>query len=724
MDLVLPPGVSPGFLDGEPGPMGEGPDGVVIDNQTGLPDDFIGDATRTFIEENSSFGPQVMDYQFYSGAGSSIMTRTEFRQPSTIVEEIRVARHLAERDDDVAAVMGEMIGTAFSEGLETQHADEKTKAIFCAINEEMDIEAVLSEMYREWLIASQVNTAMLFSRSNLEYEMSEATRTLNVSAAVPRVGVLASENIRVLGNDTFGTGTLAYDPDNEKLRIWLREYFDKGTSVARKAEMGRQDRIAANLFTAQIYVNPFEVDMPSTTTGVLYLLNPQIVQRSTMPKGSWRYPRPLLTRNFPLLEAKRLLNIMDFALLQGGSNFIVVAKKGSDKRPARPNEVANLREVIRRSSKTGVIVGDHRLSFEIITPKLDELLNPTKRRLIGRKLVMGMMRVADHGDDKGSETAKAETETYGRVISWDRAAIARHMKRNVYKETARRNSSILKGPASLWFPKVILQGTQYFTDFVLKLRDRGDIPRKAAVQAAGFDYEAGLAQRKRELANGDDAVLIPGMVPHSSPEQPGQQPSPNDNGGGRPPGGGPEDAYRGKRVIAKNAGETIKAWLDDDPEINQVVRMGEITLGMLEEYSDRDVGRMTGNERTALDLTEPTQIATTVYVPVNPGYMVNDVKAVRLADGLSALIGTEVASDAIVTKVLCFREPQFTLKEAEEMALRWGFVTREMPQLAPPADPEETAAVPPVNINFNLPESVIKYLEGLAGGNIDPGDGS
>ena len=71
----------------------------------------------------------------------------------------------------------------------------------------------------------------------------------------------------------------------------------------------------------------------------LYRLNPRMVKRSTMPKGSWKYPRPPLTANFALLEAKRLLNLMDYALLQGGSNFLVVAKKGSDQRPAVPEEV-------------------------------------------------------------------------------------------------------------------------------------------------------------------------------------------------------------------------------------------------------------------------------------------------------------------------------------------------------------------------------------------------
>jgi hypothetical protein len=66
-----------------------------------------------------------------------------------------------------------------------------------------------------------------------------------------------------------------------------------------------------------------------------YRLNPRMAHRTTAPYDA-DAPRPLLTADFALLEAKRLLNLMDYALLQGGMNFIVVAKKGTDERPALP----------------------------------------------------------------------------------------------------------------------------------------------------------------------------------------------------------------------------------------------------------------------------------------------------------------------------------------------------------------------------------------------------
>jgi hypothetical protein len=423
-----------------------------------------------------------------------------------------------------------------------------------------------------------------------------------------------------------------------------------------------------------------------------------------MPKGQWKDPRPMLTRNFPLLEAKRLLNILDFALLQGGSNFIVVAKKGSDQRPAKGQEIANLREVVRRASKVGLIVGDHRLSFEIITPKLDELLNSSKRRLIGRKLVMAMMRVAEHSTENSTtEGMQAEMEIFSRVMSWDRSVLSRHVKRNIYKETVARNQKYLKGTPSIWFPKILLQGLQYFADQVLKLRDRGDISRKSAVQAAGFDYEAELSQRGRELAEGHDETLIPGSVPHNSPELPGQrQPepgkAPSDNAGGRPKGGG-KDPGRERKVVGRAGAEEIKAWYDEDPEVDAMVRLGRNVEAILEEYAEHSIGRMTANETASLALDHPDRIGTTMYIPVNADYEVAEARAIRLDEGLSMIVGS-LPGGAVVAKVLCFREPHFTAETAENSAMSWGYeieptLTTPRPAVDPEPDPtEENAAVP------------------------------
>lgn len=658
---------------------------VLIDNRTELPDEQVQTAVETHFSEHGSFmGQPAPSFSTYDGG--SLMNRSKFTVPTTIVEEIKLARELAERDDDIAAVIGQMIGTAFGDGMENFHEDELTTTLFNGVAKKMNLDGVFAEIYREWLIAQQFTTVHLFTRDRFDYtpEGGDGRSRKEFSLAWPSIGILPAENIRLIGSDLFGLARLAYDPDdNAELKRWLEEFFNEKTSPARKAELRREDPVSAQLFIEQV---PFKE--PGTlfagTTKFAYLLNPRMVARTTGPKGSWPHPRPLLTRNFPLLEAKRLLNLMDHALLQGGVNFIVVAKKGSDQRPALPEEVANLREVVSRASRSGVIVGDHRLSFEIITPNLESLLHAGKRKLIGRKLAAGLLRVPEHAtDDAAQEGMKAELEFIARTITFDRRQIKRHVENYIYEDTVKRNKGVFKyDHAKLWFPKIVLSGTNYFTDYVLKLRDRGDIPRKWAVEAGGFDYEAGLSQRKREVERGDDETLMPAAVPFSDPAK-----GPQDNNSGRPPGSSPNNGAPGarqgtgkdpnapKQTFTRNGGETVRAMHTEE---EGSFRVGELTWALLEQYADTsEVGRLTSFEQTALASTEPSYSGTLAVFPVNPDYEVAEVRAVRLAPGFSALVGRRKIDKALVAKALCFRAPEFDLLEGEETAMRLGFVTSE-----------------------------------------------
>lgn len=667
------------------------PAGTIV-NETDLPDALIQEAVQDYFIENSSMAwARSSTFQNYSGTGS-MLTRREYRTPTNVIDEMKLARELAERDDDVAAAIDAMIAIAYADGMENFHEDEKTVGLFNGVARSANLDMALKEMYREYLITSSLVTASLFTRENVEWTPTKGD-SREESMAVPLIGVLHAEDVRVIGDDTFGTATLAYDPPDAKLRQWLDTFFDPHTTPAMKAELGRTNRVAANMFIGIIEQtdNYWSEDDQPYNSGRLYLLNPRMVHRTTMPKGTWKYPRPLLTRNFALLEAKRLLNIMDFALLQGGSNFIVIVKKGTDERPALPGEVQQLTNVVRAASKTGVIVGDHRLSIEVITPDLKELLNPDKRKLIGRKLTQALMRTPEAGTEQaGSEGMKAETEMQSRVIASDRLDIKRHVERFIYSEVVKRNKRQLgSGAAKLWFPKIVLQGTQFFTDYVLKLRDRGDIPRKWAVEAAGFDYEAGVQQRKRELESGDDETLIPGTVPHSSPEA-----GPQDNNSGRPPGGRDD---RPRTTINRNPGETIRAFYDETAE--QIVRIGNVTEAILEEYPDYTTGRITAIEREALEDEQTISRGGVTAFAVNPGDEVENTKAVRLRDGLSMVTGQRVRDGALIAKVLVFREPEFSVADSETAVARWGFPVPEFP-LDSDGNPETASA--PISLAPNI----------------------
>jgi hypothetical protein len=686
-ELILPAGVEYA-RDTEPVERGGG---VLIDNRTELPDTTVQDALVDYFVENASvLGANPTTFQTYASQGS-LLARTKFTTPANVYDEIKLSRDLADRDDDVRATVGQMIATAFADGMENQHPEQDTVRLFNGLARHMNLDGVFKRMYREYLIAQQVTTVSLFQRRQ-QVDVGDEGDTEEMVA--PLVGILPAERIRTIGSDMFGNAELAYVPE-PRLEAWLSAYFDGTTSPARKAELRRQDPVSAVLFTGVIELEDSDREDFTSFGTRAYRLNPRMAHRMTAAHDG-NHPRPLMTANFALLEAKRLLNLMDYALLQGGLNFIVVAKKGDKDRPAMQPEIDNLERTIRRATRTGVIVGDHRLSFEIITPDLKELLNPAKRQLVGRKLAMTLLRISEQGTESpAGEGMRAEIEFISRVITSDRQDLRRHVENYVYDECFQRNRSLTSGVPRIWFPKIVLQGSQYFVDYVLKLRDRGDIPRKSAVEAAGFDWEAGVEQRKRELEDDIDETMAPAAVPFSSPDM-----GPQDNNNGRPVGTSPDngrpgarpgpgrDNARPQRTITRNAGETVRAMLDVDEAGEEVtVRVGERTWAILGEYEDRTVGRVTPLEREGLAARRPVTTGPLSIVPVNPGLRADEITAVRLAPGLSMLLGERRRDGALFAKALCFRAPEFDALDAEELALRWGFPVERWEEPAPADDP-------------------------------------
>lgn len=104
-----------------------------------------------------------------------------------------------------------------------------------------------------------------------------------------------------------------------------------------------------------------------------------------------------------------------------------------------------------------------------------------------------------------------------------------------------------------------------------------------------------------------------------------------------------------------------------------VVRMGEVTERVLGEYPEASLGRVTSAERSALEEGHTTNVGNVIVVPVNTGYEIEDVQAVRLAENFSMLAGNRVPDGAVVAAAFCFREPSFQIHQAEDMVIRWGY---------------------------------------------------
>src|SRR5207237_7449112 len=173
--------------------------------------------------------------------------------------------------------------------------------------------------------------------------------------------------------------------------------------------------------------------------------------------------------------------------------------------------------------------------------------------------------------------------------------------------------------------------------------DRGDIPRRWAVEALGYDYDAAVAERGRELERGDDDVMIPGAVPFNAN-------NPAAGGDGRPPGSSPDNgrpgaqpgpsdpAQRQRRIRPAGGGrEAVRAMYEE--ELGETLRVGECTAMVLEEHPEYSVGRITAEEREAATSGLKFQHGPVAIVPVNPGYVCRELRALRLGDRLSVIAG-------------------------------------------------------------------------------------
>src|SRR5207253_5966240 len=263
--------------------------------------DQVMSAIQTYWVENAAlqFG-SPSSFQMYATNAGSMLAREPFKTPGNVIEEIKLARQVADSDDDIRATIGQMIADAYGEGMQNLHEDEKSLAAFNQIagHDILNLDSLNRELYREWLITGGVTTLSLYERRRLSFRPSrDAASEITQQLAVPRVGILPAENIRVITNDVLNTGQLAYQVENNPgLAEWLREFFATTTTPARKAQMAREEPIVARLFTGVYRVDWRDSDLFSRGTE-LCPRNQRMVHRTTMERGTPPYPPPPLTAN-------------------------------------------------------------------------------------------------------------------------------------------------------------------------------------------------------------------------------------------------------------------------------------------------------------------------------------------------------------------------------------------------------------------------------------------
>ena len=469
-----------------------------------------------------------------------LFERDRFIAPRNIYDQMRLAYDAAERDDVVAGVLESTEALAFSKvGFYAEDPDDED--IYNQIAADIDLDARLREMWREMFTVSQFVAAVWWHTKTFKVRGTTdkgTKRRKEYRVTCPKaITILDPLKIVPVGSFLFNKEQLAYHATRTE-----DEAFEKGT-----------DEIAQRLITGR-YVptedDAWLVDM-KIDKEKLWLLNPETVFRHTATRPQYQPFASVRMRSvFELLDLKQQLKQMDRAHLIGGTNFILVIKKGTDQLPAKPQEIAHLQGQARMVARLPVLIGDHRLSVDIVTPKLDQTLKAERYNSIDSRItarlyqtfVSGAYQTGTTGDD-----SIKLVKVIARGMESRRHMLLRTLERNVLQPMFDKNKDLETSPKLRFNPKnIALDFDQAMATFMLDLRANSELSRETILSQFDIDQadEARLLEREREVYDDIFKTAIPFDSPQNNQQRTPAQPvvdpaakpkSPADDSGAKTP---------------------------------------------------------------------------------------------------------------------------------------------------------------------------------------------
>lgn len=441
----------------------------------------------------------------------TLYDRDRFVRPETIFQQMEVAC-LATKDDIVASFLDSSESLAFSR-MEIECDDEDEMDIWAQIMGDIDIDSRMREIWRDLNVYSQTYVAVWFGRKTYKVrgKSSGGTRRKKqfTNLMVP-LGITQLDPMKVIpvGNFMFQQEQFCYfaDPtEKDVIDSWLLGDDDSGA-----------DEIIKRLITAKFepdFRDRKELGNLGVDPNRLYLMNPKYVWRHCTTKPGYERFAPLRMESiFELLDLKRQLKARDRALLIGATNYIILITKGSDKEPAKQFEIANLQATARTLNKVPILVGDHRLHIEIITPKTDEVLDADRYqgldiRITGR--LFGMFITTHAGRDDSLKLARV----VARGLESRRLMQKRSFMRKVVMPTYEMNDALTAEPDLMFYPKrIALDFDPSLATYLLDLRDRGDLSRDSVLSEIDYDEASEAAKREVEAVKYDKIFSPPIQV--------------------------------------------------------------------------------------------------------------------------------------------------------------------------------------------------------------------
>lgn len=478
----------------------------------------------------------------HQSRNGGIFGRDRYLTPSKPFDQMRLAYDAVATDDIVSGVAEATESLAFS--AMSFYADDKDEQdAYNQIAANIDLDSRMREIWRELFTVSQAYIAVWWERQ--EFKIRGTTKAGNqrrktITCTAPsELTLLDPLKVIPVGSTLFQREQLAYvasptESDNFENILSLQEPADEIVSRLIIGPYQPQSGEMAEL--TALGVNPRH----------LWLLNPKNVFRHTLTRPSYQRLAPVrLKAVFELLDMKTQLRQMERAHLIGGTNFIVLITKGTDQLPAQAPEIANLQTLVRTSSRIPVLVGDHRLNVEIVTPKLDNTLRAERWNTVDARVtarLYQMFMLGNYSAGAGGDDSIKLVKVIARGMESRRHMIRRTLEKHIFKPMLERSEELTSAPKLQFHPRSIaLDFDAAYASFLFDLRQANEISRETILNQFDLDQALEAENRKREKEDYDDVFQT--QVPFSTPNpaapaapQPGT--GPRDNGGGRRNGGG------------------------------------------------------------------------------------------------------------------------------------------------------------------------------------------
>ncbi len=459
----------------------------------------------------------------------SIFDRNKFVTPGKIYQQMAMAEDAMD-DDVVGGVYDTSEAMAFKK-MTMQCKDPDQRDVWNQIAKDINLDAFLRMAWRELFKVSQYYGVVWWGTNTYKVrgkrEKRASRKEFTVSSPIG-VGVLDPLRVVPVGNTLFGDYSLAWIADEGE-----QDLFKKVV-----------DRLQDDEVIAQIIMEKYtpsaseakKLQTEDVPVDRLWLLNPENTWRGTLTKATFeRWARLRMKSIFTLLDMKHQLREMDRAFLLGGINFIVLVKKGTDALPVKKaSEVTMVANQMRSQSKSSVIVSDHRLEIEIITPDLDHILSGDKWAVLDDRIRLRLWgSIAPPSDTGNTESQVTLAKVVGLGIENRRHMLKRDIELAVIDATQNRNDELTE-PASIEYAprRLDLLFDPQVAQIFQEIRDRGELSRKTLLEEFGFDYE--LEHQRRVEEQPDDDDFGPVNVPFDSPAK--TTPQGSGKKGGRPAG--------------------------------------------------------------------------------------------------------------------------------------------------------------------------------------------